>query len=137
MGFRVERRTCVLEFDPQQFPEYAGAEIVCRLDINTEAFLDLERLQASIGGDEAPDGEKVRAMLGFFADNIVKSWNLEDETGAPLPLTVGTLMELPPKLTLNLIPLWKAAAVGIGAPLEEPSPNGDTSAEPSIQTGTS
>ena len=132
MGFRIERRKCRLEFDPEQFPEYAGAEIVCRLDINTEAFLDLERLQASIGGDEAPDGEKVRAMLGFFAENIVESWNLEDESG-PLPLDLASLMQLPPKLTLNLIPLWKAAAVGIDAPLGQPSPDGELGEGPLTQ----
>lgn len=128
MGFRIQRRTCVLEFDPEKFPEYEGAEVHCRLDIDTEAFLELERLQSAIT-DDAANGEKVRAMLGFFADNIVESWNLEDENGDPLPITLDTLMAMPPKLTLNLIPLWKAAAVGIDAPLEAPSPNGELSEE--------
>lgn len=130
MGFRIQRRTCVLEFDPEKFPEYEGAEVHCRLDIDTEAFLELERLQSAIT-DDAASGEKVRGMLGFFADNIVTAWNLEDENGEALPVTLDALMAMPPKLTLNLIPLWKAAAIGIDAPLEEASPNGNTSGEPS------
>lgn len=131
MGFKVPKRIAVLEFD--EASGFQGAEIRCRLDITTEAFFQVEALREAATADNET---RIREMLTFFVDNIALEWNLEDEeTGKPYPLTVDTLMrELPPALTLNLIPLWKNAAVGVSAPLVEPSPSLDPSPENSIPT---
>lgn len=132
MGVRIQPRTAVLIFDPEQFPEYAGVEIRTRLDITTDAFFELEAMMERVS-DGADSRERLRAMLQFFIDNIALSWNLEDENGNALPLDIQTVMSLPPKLTLRLIPMWKEAATGVEAPLGEPSPDGGTSEGPSTE----
>lgn len=121
MGFKVPRRTAVLVFDG----DYEGAEIYCRLDVNTETFFAISRLQNDAA--EGDDESKIRAALGFFVDHIATGWNLEDDDGVEMPLTADSLMTLPANLSLAIIPKWKEAAAGVSAPLDETSPNGDTS----------
>lgn len=132
MGFKVASRMAVLEFD--EASGFQGAEIRCRLDITTEAFLQLERLKAAADG--ASEEERIREMLGYFAENILLDWNLEDEAGGPLPVSADTILSvLPPGLTMRLIPLWREAAMGgPSAPLDEPSSSGKTSEDNQTQT---
>lgn len=125
-GFRVTKRTAVLEFPEDS--DFYGAEIRCRLDITTEAFFELDRLKAEADGED--DGARVRRMFEFFVDNIALDWNLEDEDGVAIPLTAEAfLKELPPALALRIIPLWKDAAMGREDPLDEASSSTESSPE--------
>jgi hypothetical protein len=131
MGFRVQRRRATLQLDEP----FEGAEIYARLDVSTGTFFELERLQAAtdIGLTER---QRLEAALAFFVDNVVTGWNLEEEDGSPIPLTVAAVMDLPVAIVSQLIPKWKEAAVGVPAPLGSPSGVGDTSAEaPTNQEG--
>lgn len=131
MGFKVPKRTAVLEFD--EASGFQGAEIRCRLDITTEAFFELQRLRDR--QEEAPDSERIRQTLEFFLNNIVLGWNLEDEdTGEAIPVTIDAAMTmLPPRLTVGLVPMWMEIAIGVPAPLSEPSSSDSSSQEESTQ----
>lgn len=127
MGFKVPRRTATLQFEGA----YEGAEIYCRLDASTETYLAITRMQRDA---EAADNEdNLRLVLAFFVEHIATGWNLEDDDGTAIPLTIEALMQLPANLSLAIIPAWKEAATGVPAPLGEPSTNGNTS--PVEQTG--
>lgn len=123
MGFKIPRRSAILEFDG----DFKGAEIACRLDVNTETYFAVTRLQNDVG--DGDDESKIRAVLAFFVDHIATGWNLEDDDGQPIELTVNSLMTLPANLTLAIIPKWKEAATGVPVPLEQPSSDGNSSVE--------
>ncbi len=116
-GFRIPRRVAILEFDG----EYAGAEIRARLDVDTETYFAISRLQGEVDGPN--EAENLRQALGFFVDHIAIGWNLEDEDGTAIPMTVDGLMRLPWALTAALIPKWREAVTTVAAPLDDASPD--------------
>lgn len=70
---------------------------------------------------------------GFLA--AVDSWNLEDENGTPVPITVAGAMSLPdPSLIRRAAEAWRAAMTQVksDSPLPQPSSNGATLAEGSL-----
>lgn len=115
MGYRVERRTARLRLEEP----FEGAELVCRLDINTELYMRIAPLI------ERSQGQPTGELVGLFAEQIIESWNLEDAQGAPLPIQAETILrELPAALVGQIMAGWQAAMdteVSVAAPLGPPS----------------
>jgi len=121
MGFQVPRKTARLQFEGDEFD---NCEIVVALDLSLGASDHMAELQKA---------DSPKEMIGFFADNCIDSWNLEDADGKPLPVIAETFFQLPAWFSLLMINGWAAAvkkASEVAPPLDEPSKNGDSSAEP-------
>ena len=101
--FTVQRRRAVLVFDD---PELEGIRIEARLDVDLRTFLDLQSLAG--GGDSKP--EDLRAAFSMFGDEILQSWNLEDEDGRVLSADASGFLSLPPALATKVLGAWTEAA---------------------------
>ena len=99
----IQRRRAVLVFEE---PEYQGIQIKARLDVDLRTFLDLQSLAG--GGDSKP--EDLRAAFSMFGDEILQSWNLEDEDGRVLSADASGFLSLPPALATKVLGAWTEAA---------------------------
>lgn len=120
MGFDIFGNTARLAFSGTR---YDGMEIVVRTDVTLEAW---ESFAAA---------DKLRDEWEWLAANALVSWNLERK-GEPLPLDTP-FPQLPVGMVRAVVRKWTQLALGIDAPLEDASPNGDSSVEQSTTTGTS
>lgn len=104
--------------------EYHGCEVILR-KLQLGEFLDLMQI--------SPDSavQNVGDQLATMADKIV-SWNLEDETGAPVPVTRETVLQQDKDLMMAVLNGWVTALQGVPAPLESSSPDGEPSLEASL-----
>lgn len=127
-GFRVPRREAHITFEDS---DYAGAEIQCALDVDFETFFWFQKRQAS----EEPD--EIKEALCRFADQIIQSWNLEDNDGTPLPADSAGFLKLPPAFGLLILAKWTEAVSTVSAPLGAPSSDGDTLEAESVKMGAS
>lgn len=122
--FKVPRRTALLELD---IPGWEGAAIRCYFDIPMGSFFDFERMT------DTDDMSKLEAGIRRFADDFILEWNLTDDDGQPLTADADGIMYIPLAIAAKMLQAWKAAMLVPPAPLEEPSPNGSTSAAPSME----
>ena len=63
----------------------------------------------------------------MFMERIV-AWNLEDEAGAPVPVTRESIEDQDDDLINAIVALWIKQVMGVPAPLESDSSGGGTSA---------
>jgi hypothetical protein len=128
MGFTVPRRIYKLEFDGEK---YAGIVVRVRA-MSFATLLDIENMRRS---DEMADRAEMRAQLdefhGIFVDHLV-DWNLEEEDGAPVPLTVEGLRSQEGSFVTSIIAAWRDTPTEVPAPLGRPSSDGDPSVELSV-----
>ena len=103
----VQRRRAILEFAD---PDYEGMCIETRLDVDMRTFLDLQSLAG--GADSSPDD--LRSAFSMFGDEILASWNLEDEDGRVLPADAEGFLSLPPGLATKVLGAWTEAATTPG-----------------------
>ena len=103
----IQRRRVILVF---QEPEYAGIHIEARLDVDLKTFLDLQ----SLAGASDSDPDDLRAAFSMFGDEILDSWNLEDEDGRVLPADADGFLSLPPALATKVLGAWTEAATTPG-----------------------
>ena len=106
--FVLQRRRAHLEFSQ---PEYKGLAIEARLDVDMGTFLDLQTL----AGTAEP--EQLRRAFEMFGNEILESWNLEDEDGRTLPADAEGFLALPPALGTAILGAWSAAATTAGEDL--------------------
>jgi len=105
--FVIQRRRAILVFSE---PEYSGIHIEARLDVDLKTFLDLQSLAGAT--DSNPDD--LRAAFSMFGDEILSSWNLEDEDGRVLPADASGFLSLPPMLATKVLGAWTEAATTAG-----------------------
>jgi len=111
VGFKHQPKIYKIVFDD---PDLAGLEVKAR--------------GLSIG--ELRDDEITPAES--FANALV-SWNLEDEEGRPLPMTLGTLENYPDLNFINtLVEAWLNAVIGVDDELGKDSGSGKPFLEGSI-----
>ena len=101
--YTVQRRRAILKFAD---PDYEGIHIEARLDIDLRTFLDLQAL-ASASED---DTSNLRAAFGMFGDEVLESWNLQDEDGTVLNPDAAGFLSLPPALGTAILGAWTEAA---------------------------
>ena len=108
--FVIQRRRAVLVFAQ---PEYEGIRIEARLDVDLRTFLDLQQLAGA--SDNNPEG--LRAAFRMFGDQILDSWNLQDEDGTVLTADAEGFLSLPPALGTAILGAWSEAATTAGEAL--------------------
>ena len=101
--FTLQRRRAILLFKQE---EYEGLHIEARLDVDLRTFLDLQMLAGS-GEANAHDLQEAFTMFG---NEILESWNLEEEDGTPLPADAAGFLTLPPFLGTAILTAWSDAA---------------------------
>ena len=128
MGFKVPRKTALLQFEGEEFE---GCEIRVALDLTFEAQLHMQELQET---------DDQRAILSQFADSALVSWNLEDESGKPIEVSTEAFLALPGWFGMLVLNGWGEAiqkAGEVSGPLGKPSTNGKTTEEPSAEMAVS
>ena len=106
----IQRRQAILVFSE---PEYSGMHIEARLDVDLRTFLDLQ----SLAGGAESNPEDLRSAFSMFGDDILSSWNLEDEDGTVLPADAEGFLALPPALATKVLGAWTDAATTPGEDL--------------------
>ena len=105
--FTIQRRRAILVFKEE---DYEGLHIEARLDVDLRTFLDLQILAGS-GDSNATD---LREAFTMFGNEILESWNLEDEDGTPLSADAVGFLSLPPYLGTAILTAWSEAASSSG-----------------------
>ena len=105
--YTIQRRRAILVFAQ---PEYEGIHIEARLDVDLRTFLDLQQLAG--GSDNDPD--KLRDAFRMFGDEILDTWNLQDEDGTVLTADAEGFLCLPPSLGTAILGAWSEAATTAG-----------------------
>lgn len=97
MAYRLDRRVAVLSFEGGQLE---GSEIRCRLDVPLKTLFGIQ--------SAAESGDVIGAM-SMFAEQVLESWNIEDENGAIVPATAEGLQMLPLSVCSLVLTSWVKA----------------------------
>ena len=128
MGYRRKTKTFRLTWPEGE--ELAGLEVVLA-GLSTGEFLELSDL-AGHATPENMDTDDGRKLIEMLASNL-KSWNLEDDDGAPVPATTEGVMSNEFTFNLDVIIAWMEAVGGaLSGPLEQPSTSGSPALEASL-----
>lgn len=117
MGYRRPVKTYVLEFED---PEMHGLIVRAR-KASVKQLMEIMDLADAVR--EKPTKEEINELFGVFADQI-KSWNLEDEDGVPVPATLAGLISQDFEFVMPVIYAWIDAIQGVPAPLAQNSGDG-------------
>lgn len=121
MGYKLPKHKFLLKFDGTV---YEGAEVLTVISVPIGRFIEWQ--------DLVDDGKGL-ALFGPFGDEVIESWNLEDDRGKPIePTGKGLKTKVDPAFGFLLLSKWMEAVHNPPDPLYQPSANGSTSAEPSI-----
>lgn len=126
MGFKVQLKTYLIQFEEGH--EHHGAEARLR----GMPYGEWEQVTGLDGSDGDANGA---VAVRRFVDHLI-SWNLEDEDGQPLPLTMDAVKTIDKDLVKNLNNAWINTLIGVhdADPLPESSPSGGPSLVESIPT---
>ena len=123
-AFPVVNRTACLTF---QGTPWEGAEVVVRLGISINVYLEIRRLM---------DTNDPIELTQVFGNSMLVGWNLVDEHGKAIPATGEGMKSLPDmSFALRIVNLWLEAVAGVSAPLGPPSNDGNTLVEASTALG--
>ncbi|TVZ96525.1 hypothetical protein [Streptomyces sp. BK340] len=122
MGYKRNPKVYHLKFEG----EYDGLEVRVR-------SLSMGQLIAARTDNDDGGRDGTEAMVELLAERLV-DWNLEDEDGAPVPPTLDAIKGEDHDMIMAIITQWTNAVAGVPAPLEQPSPAGETSPVASIPT---
>ena len=113
MGFKIPNRKLVIEL-----ADYEGAEITCLLDVKMKTFFSLQ--------DLASDNDSIESAYTVFGDQILESWNFENQNGEEIPATADGMMEIPPSIAIALMSAWTQEVSSGGMTSSTESQNGAT-----------
>lgn len=108
------------------FEDFEGLEVRAK-SMELGRFLDLIPLLDAGGFSK----ETLDKVFGDFSD-VLLSWNVEEDDGTPTPTTVEGLYSLDLPEAIAIIEGWRDAIMGVAAPLEESSHDGELSPAVSI-----
>lgn len=131
MGY--QRKTYRLVFED---PDFEGLEVRTRGG-SIDHLVQMTALTTSGAELVRPDGQAKRDELYQLLAGRLLDWNLEDDQGQPVPVTVEALRQQDWVLVLEVAKAWMRAAAGVSRPLEPGSPGGQPSLEESIPMETS
>jgi len=98
VAYQITRRTAILEFD-ENAEALAGAQIRCKLDVPLGLFLQIQ---------DALVGERLEEAFRTFAEEVIVGWEIEDENGAPVPVTYEGFKTLSFKMAVATVTNWVA-----------------------------
>lgn len=128
MGFKIKRKTYLLEFED---PEFEGLMVEVR-SAPLGQFIDMTKMaQLAEEKDETAAANATVKLFESFSNALV-TWNLEDEDDNPVPATFEGLQTLDVDAAMYLIQSWMTAIGGVNTPLGSASTAGATSLEASI-----
>jgi len=119
MGY-LARRTYRLVFADEV---YDGLEV----DVTSPSLSEYFQM---VEARENPDSESFDELLKTLSKNLSR-WNLVDETGAPVPVTVDGLSEIDLDILKSILDAWVEVLTGASGPLGRRSSSGEISAESS------
>jgi hypothetical protein len=125
LGYVRERRNYKLVFADD---EYEGLEVVAR-SASVAAYRRIAEL-ASKPFSNPPSAEdliEIDNLYQAFADQLV-SWNLEEESGPPVPATLAGLQDQDLPFAMAIILAWLEAVGGVSRPLDSGSDSGEMEA---------
>jgi len=124
MGYKAKLKTYLVRFDEGH--EYHGAEARLR----GMTYGEWEQVTGLDGGEGDENGG---ASVRRFVDHLI-SWNLEDDDGKPLPMTMDAVKTIDHDLVAALNNAWVQTLIGVhdGDPLPESSPSGGPSLAASV-----
>jgi len=103
-------------------PEFQGMRVeMRRMSLGESLALDEMRLSTSSGAEG--NVKRVRRVAETVAAKIV-SWNLADELGQPLPVSVDALLGQEESVMNAIVSSYITAVRGVDAPLDSASPTG-------------
>jgi len=105
--------------------DFAGAQLVCKLDVTIQTFLDLQQLSV--------DENTIIESYKRFGDEILLSWNFTKEDGSALPATGEGMLGLPPAVAIGILSAWTKEASGNPIDSSNELLNGNTLVEESIK----
>jgi len=108
-GFRIPEQTAHITFADT---DYDGAEMWVRLNVSFAHYLALR---------DSAQGEDQERMTRLFGENVLMSWNLEDNDGEPIPANGDGMPAIPLELTNLVLQHWVEEVAGVPAPLAETS----------------
>lgn len=117
MGYTPKRTVYVLEFD-----KHPGLEVKA-VSVSTSAFLTFAKMTQ----EARQSTDAMEKLFSEFADRALRSWNLEDEDGTPVPPTLDGLLSQEFDFVFEIIDAWTDTVAGVSDPLEQPSPGGSPS----------
>jgi hypothetical protein len=133
VGFTPEKTIYKLVFDD---PRLNGLEVRARKANMGDIlyFGRAEEIAQEMAGGQLSDveaAEKLREMYERFA-NIVVDWNVEDDDGEPVPISVDGFLSQEQDFLNMIIAAWMRAGTAVPVPLAQPSSDGDPSLVASI-----
>lgn len=125
MGFKRPERTVLLQFEG----DWDGAEVRCRRSVSTRVALDFADFA------DLPSASEKKQLMKDFAEQVLISWNLETESGEPIPATPDTFLDQETEFTGLIISAWAEATMSVPKASGVPSWNGNTLAAASVEMG--
>jgi hypothetical protein len=122
MGYRRERKVYNLVFG--EGSDYEGLEVQA-YSISVGELLEFQSLQEKV---KEEDFESIELLLAKFAKSL-KEWNLEDEEGTPIPISLEAVKDQDLGFVLTLIEYWLEAVGSVAKDLGKASNSGGTSVE--------
>lgn len=122
MGYKRPQTVYKLVFDDHEGLEVRAASVpIGRL---IEVSAQAEKLREG----DADSFESVADLFALFGESL-RSWNLEEDDGSPIPATVDSVMSLEFGFAAAILVAWFDAVGGVPAPLERRSTSGVPSEE--------
>ena len=130
MGYRPSAREDreVAEFAFGEEHRYHGAIVEVYTDgVSVDFALSFADM------DNEPPARR-RELLRQFGDTALKSWNVEDRDGNPVPATGEGMLTQESKLVWAIIGQWLEIVTSADAPLAPPSKDGESEESKAGQT---
>ena len=114
MGYQLPERTLTLKF---QGTDFDGAEVITYRSVTLDAVL---RIQDAAAEQNLPE------LFDLVGEHVIKSWNLEDVEGHPIPATPDGIRQVSADFINVVVQHWSEAVGNVPGPLADGSSNGST-----------
>jgi hypothetical protein len=122
MGFKPARKVYTLQFE-----QYDGLEVKAT-SVSTGAFLEI----AALADQAKVDIKFMKKLFQSFAEQSLRSWNLENDDDTPIPATLEGLLSQDFEFVFEIIDAWMDTMVGVTEDLKAQSSSGKPSPELSL-----
>lgn len=114
MGYKRPTTVYRLHFDDHDGLEVRAASVPIG------QLLDLTEQADRLKSGAAESFDDARELLDLFAASL-RSWNLEEDDGAPIPCTRDSVLGLEFQFATDLLVAWFEAVASVAAPLAQRS----------------
>lgn len=125
MGYKRPTTVYLLKFADRD-----GLEVrACSVPVGR--IMVLQEQATKLKDGDATAFDEARELFAAFADSL-RSWNLEEDDGAPVPATLPGVMSLEFGFAAEILLAWFEAIASVPGPLDRRSTGGSPSVELSI-----